>query len=506
MPSLSLPFLSLAVLFPILGALLVSAFAGSRCRLVAQGSATLSLLAGIGAGMEIWRTNAPRMADPWLNGSGSPLLMADPLGIFAILLFCALALLVFTASPRRDTGAESLRDHLLILAGALLVYSADHLGLLLAGWVLTTVPMMFGSSRPAGRIPLTGIALGLSCVSVALGLFLMARSTLSTTGSFTLSTLQLGRTTAPFDHLWTLAFLMLAVLLRKGVFPFHSWVASSAEGGDLLKTVSFTNTHLGAFLIARLAIPLLPLASAEALRGLTDLALLTALVASLMAVVETSPRRLIALLAVSQSSFILTGIGSGTLEGITGAMVYWVVVGLATTTIFLVLRMIEVRTPEPLTLGSHHGLGTKAPRLAVFFLVSALALVGLPGTLGFCAEDLLLHGTMDAHPVIGLLLPIATAINAVSFLRMFSRLFLGKRALHVAPIADALPRERLALATIALLLVLFGFMPGSLVRALGQISAQTGASEAFQQKTSPALPARIAALPAALLAARTTAR
>ncbi|MBK7085452.1 MAG: hypothetical protein IPH53_12640 [Flavobacteriales bacterium] len=37
-----------------------------------------------------------------------------------------------------------------------------------------------------------------------------------------------------------------------------------------------------------------------------------------------------------------------------------------------------------------------APRLAVFFLIFGLALIGLPGTLGFIAEDLLFHGALNA--------------------------------------------------------------------------------------------------------------
>jgi hypothetical protein len=46
--------------------------------------------------------------------------------------------------------------------------------------------------------------------------------------------------------------------------------------------------------------------------------------------------------------------------------------------------------------------------------VFGLALVGLPGTRSFCSWDLLIHGTLASHPPTGLLLPIATAMNAVS--------------------------------------------------------------------------------------------
>src|SRR5262249_4251926 len=59
-----------------------------------------------------------------------------------------------------------------------------------------------------------------------------------------------------------------------------------------------------------------------------------------------------------------------------------------------------------------------APRLAVSFAIFGLALVGLPGTLSFCSEDLLIHGTLMSHPLPGLFLSIATAMNAVSVFRL----------------------------------------------------------------------------------------
>ena len=69
-----------------------------------------------------------------------------------------------------------------------------------------------------------------------------------------------------------------------------------------------------------------------------------------------------------------------------------------------------------------------------------VALVGLPGTLSFCSQELLIHGTLTSHPLTGLLLPIATAINAVSIFRLFTRLFLGKCRTGFTIVADALPR------------------------------------------------------------------
>jgi NADH-quinone oxidoreductase subunit M len=96
-------------------------------------------------------------------------------------------------------------------------------------------------------------------------------------------------------------------------------------------------------------------------------------------------------------------------------------------------------------------------------VIFGLTLVGLPGTLGFCSQDLLIHGALTSHRLIGLLLPIATAMNAVSFFRLFTRLFLGKRRTGFTVMADALPRERWILAAGVLFVVFGGLFPNAVV-------------------------------------------
>ena len=121
---------------------------------------------------------------------------------------------------------------------------------------------------------------------------------------------------------------------------------------------------------------------------------------------------------------------------------------------------MEARTTEVGSPTGFLGLGYHAPRLGVFFTIAVLALVGLPGTLGFVAEDLLFHGSLESHPLLGVGLPLATALNAITGLRLMATLFLGKRGLHVAAISDALPRERWALTLPVVLLVAGGLAPG----------------------------------------------
>lgn len=371
-----------------------------------------------------------------------------------MLLFSCLTLGATLVLPGRDCNSATIGGILFLLGGTLLAYASRNLLVFLVAWILSTIPFLLKrwfrarTWRPAAGLLLSTIALAL-----AIGLMTASGHALS------IDALK-GRSpggTAAF------ALLVVAVMFRKGICPAHAWVADAAEGGPAIPTALLLNGHLGALLVAKLIVPLFPLTAGSTFPVLSWLAIATALYVAIRALAENSPRRLLAFLALSQSACILAGLESRTPEGITGALVHWFVVTVSTMGLFGILRLLEVRFGENLTASRYLGLAEHAPRLAVSFAVFGLALVGLPGTLSFCSQDLLIHGTLMSHPVTGLLLPIATAINAVSVFRLFSRLFLGKRRTGFTLMADALPRERWILAAGLLFVVLGGLFPNAIV-------------------------------------------
>jgi NADH-quinone oxidoreductase subunit M len=102
------------------------------------------------------------------------------------------------------------------------------------------------------------------------------------------------------------------------------------------------------------------------------------------------------------------------------------------------------------------------PLLASSFLLMGLALVGFPGTLGFVGQELLVEGSRGAGPYAGLFILLATALNGITLLRMYFRLFCGTR--DRAPAEQSLRlRERIGFSAIVLLLVLGGLAPRAIV-------------------------------------------
>lgn len=371
-----------------------------------------------------------------------------------MLLFSCLTAAATLVLPKRDCDSRAIGGILFLLGATLLAYSSENLVVFLMGWVLSTIPFFpeswfrARSWRPAASLLLSSLAL-----AVAIGTIYYSGHALS------VDTLR-GRSPGGMA---AFGLLVVAVIFRKGVWPAHAWVADAAESGPSIPTALLLNGHLGALLVAKLILPLFPRTAGNLFPVLSWLAMTTAIYVAIRALTENAPRRLLAFLALSQSACILAGLESRTSEGITGALVHWFVVTISTTGLFGILRLLEVRFGENLTASDYLGLAAHAPRLAVFFAVFGLALVGLPGTLSFCSQDLLIHGTLMSHPVTGVVLPIATAMNAVSILRLFARLFLGRRRTGFTHMADALPRERWTLAVGVLFVVLGGLFPNLIV-------------------------------------------
>ncbi|BDC48564.1 cation:proton antiporter [Bryobacterales bacterium F-183] len=387
----------------------------------------------------------------------------DAFNTVPIVLYTALFVSALLMLPRQDLRGLSVKfDYLLVFTGTMLAYCATQPFLIWAGWTISAIPLLTASH--VHKLSRATVAAG--CLALGGGIFLLS------TGDY---------------PEWAFALIMLAVIQRKGLFPLQSWVGDSFEHGDIVLHGLQFNAHLGLVIIARIALPLLPDLSHSSLMILSDIGLATAVISAVMAVAESRPRRVLAYVVTSQASSILAGLEGMNVEAITGSLMHWMVVPMATTGLLAVLRMLEVRNGGKLgTLQGYLGLGGRFPRLATFFLISGVALVGLPGTMGFISEDLLMHGALEAHPWIGLAIPVATALNAITIYRLFTRLFLGARVEALPTVPDARLRERLPLTAIVLALVVFGVFPQLAVNLRSRAAEQLVRAES--QNAAQAVP------------------
>lgn len=437
---LPIPYLSLGLLAMLIGSVIcLPRFRFGHTRRITLAMLTFSLVSFLAVLLRIHSQNEKIYLDPVL-----PWLETDAVDGLPLVVFNLVALMAVCLAPRRDVKEHSLSGILILCMGTSLIYTAANLVVLNLGWWLTCVPFVSGMFGHAPDRKHTNIALLSSAVMLTLSTFFLHATAISSLSSI--------------SHL-SLIFFLLTIVMRKGLFPLHSWTLRSFETGPLLPKSLLFNSHLGALLVARAESAGLPAFAQQALYALSLLALVTALITSLRGLIEKKPRRLMALVCISQASFILSGLLAVNSAGVMGGMLHWMVVALASTGLIAVVRILEVRVIDVADPTTPLGLAVRAPRLATFFLLSGLALVGLPGTMGYCAEDLLFHGVQDHHPVMGVFLLLATAINAINLMRLYGILFLGVLPKNVIEIPDALPRERWPLTLMVVLLIVGGLYP-----------------------------------------------
>jgi NADH-quinone oxidoreductase subunit M len=450
---LHFPYLSLGLAILLIAAVAsLPKFHGRSPRRLALYGLILSIIAFSLAFVQMTGQPGVVLLDPIL-----PWLKADALDGLHLVLYPLVAAVAICLAPRRDITFHALSGILLLVLGTEVIYASANLVLMNIGWWITCLPFVLGMFGDSPESKYTRIALVSSAVMLMCATFFFQSTDISNMSQI--------------SH-WCLIFLILTVIIRKGLFPLHRWTLQAFDTGPLLPKSLLFNSHLGALLVARAESASLPEYAHQALNWLSILALVTALVTSLRGFIEKKPRRMLALVCTSQASFILAGLLAPNAVGVMGGMLHWIVVMLASTGLIAIVRILEVRVVDVADPSSHLGLAVRAPRLATFFLLCGLALVGMPGTMGYCAEDLLFHGVQDHHPVIGISLLLATAFNAINLMRLYSVLFLGVLPKNVIEIPDALPRERWPLVLIMVLLIVGGIYP-ALPLALRSQAMQT---------------------------------
>ena len=238
------------------------------------------------------------------------------------------------------------------------------------------------------------------------------------------------------------------IAIRAGLAPAHCWVTDLFEKGALGTALLTMAPMTAAYAALRL---LAPAAPEPVLAVLAVAAACTAVYAAGMALVQTRARRFLCFLFLSHSALVFAGIALSTALSLTGGLSLWISVMLAMTGLGLTLRSLEARTGR-VSLRRYLGFHSQTPMLAAFFLITGLAAVGFPGTIGFFGAEMLVDGAGSVAIPIGVAVVLASALNSISVVRAYAILFLGTRHPGTANLGCR-RSERLAILTLTLLLV-----------------------------------------------------
>lgn len=473
------PYLSVLTVAPLVGAVVVALLPRNRPELakrVALGWA-LGVLA---MAIATWVAFDPagdrlqlRESYPWIPHWGVNFtLAADGISLVMLALIAILVPLVILASWHDAERADAKRSvpafFALILAlefTMIGVFAAADVFLFYVFFEIMLVPMYFligsygGARRQYAAVKFFLYALvgGLFMLAAVVGLWVVGGNTLDwqalTQAEIAVETQR-----------WLFLGFFLAFAIKAPFFPFHTWLpdaGGAAPAGVAVLLVGVLD-KVATFGILRYSLPLFPEASRWFAPVALALAVIGILYAALLAVGQNDLKRLVAYTSIAHFGFIGVGIFVFTTQAGTGAVLYMVNHGLATGLLFLVVGMLVARRGSAL-ISDFGGAGKLVPLLAGVLLFAGLASLSLPGLAPFISEFLVLAGAFSVNQPVAVLATVGIILAAAYVLWMIQRTTQGTLNPSLASVEamkrDLSVREKVVVAPMIALIVLFGFYP-----------------------------------------------
>jgi NADH-quinone oxidoreductase subunit M len=283
------------------------------------------------------------------------------------------------------------------------------------------------------------------------------------TGSFDFYTLQklIAEGALPAGPLCWVAFAFLfAFAVKVPVFPLHGWLADSFSEAPVALAMIIAG-KLGLYSMLRFHVSLFPAQAHEIAPILISLAVIGILYGACLALVQRDFWRLLAFAALSHLSLITLGIYGFTLTGSTGAVYQILSHGVVDGALFLLLGALYDRYSTS-QIGAYGGLAVKLPSMATLFVITSLAMLGLPMLSGFIGEFLVLSSTFTGvSQSWAAVATLGVILGAAYMLWLVQRLFYGAESTLTTskPAVDLRFRELAVLWPLALLMLVMGLAP-----------------------------------------------
>ena len=267
---------------------------------------------------------------------------------------------------------------------------------------------------------------------------------------------------------WLFLAFLASFAVKLPMWPVHTWlpdahVQAPTAGSVILAGILL---KLGGYGFIRFSLPMFPQGSAEFIPLMFVLSGIAVVYTSLVALVQTDMKKLIAYSSVAHMAFVTFGLFAMNRQGIEGAMLVMLGHGLVSGALFLCVGVIydRLHTRE---IARYGGLSDNMPGYALLFMLFTMASVGLPATSNFVGEFLSLIGTFRASTWAAIAGTTGIILGAAYMLWLYWRICFGtQRNADAASMPDLSMREWWLLAPIAVAVLWMGIYPESFLRPI----------------------------------------
>jgi proton-translocating NADH-quinone oxidoreductase chain M len=288
-------------------------------------------------------------------------------------------------------------------------------------------------------------------------------------GGFDFDTVRANAGNIPEQWLPLIVFaLVIGLGVKLAAFMLHIWLpyAHAEAPTPVSALLSPAMIGIGAYGLLRLWMELLAGSYEQYSLYINMWGLATMIYGGAMALMQDDIKKVLAYSSISQMGYILFGLSSESILGITGGTMMYVSHGLGKAILFMMAGSIILQTGTR-SMSKLGGLAGKMPYTAVIAMIGALTIIGIPPTSGFMAEWILFNGvlqtaTAEMDPLrttmfaLGIL---ATVLSSAYILWMYKRIFFGKIPEELAHVKDSNRYITATMAVFAAMTLIIGVYP-----------------------------------------------
>ncbi|MET0188135.1 MAG: NADH-quinone oxidoreductase subunit NuoN [Pseudonocardia sediminis] len=228
-----------------------------------------------------------------------------------------------------------------------------------------------------------------------------------------------------------LALLLVGLLFKGSVAPFHTWTPDVYQGAPTPVTAFMAAcTKVAAFgAIARVLYVAFGSTRWEWRGVLWAVAILSMAVGAVLGLTQTDVKRMIAYSSIAHAGFLLLGTMAITQEGTSGTLFYLLAYGFTTIAVFGLISLVRDADGEASHLSQWAGLAKRSPVVAGTMTFLLLALAGLPLTSGFTAKFAVFSAALsDGMAPLVVIALVASAVAAFFYLRVIVLMYFSEPA------------------------------------------------------------------------------
>ena len=266
-----------------------------------------------------------------------------------------------------------------------------------------------------------------------------------------------------------IGMLLVGLGFKVSAAPFHVWTPDVYEGAPTPVTAFMASAGKVAAFAA-----LIRILSVGLEQRIDDwrpvvwaLAILTVFTGSILAVVQTNVKRMLAYSSISHAGFILVGVeaaGHVGSDGVATSMNYLAIYTVLVMGSFAIVLALSGNTDGETNLSDFKGLAKRRPALALAFTVLLFAQAGVPLTAGFVSKFAVIKSSVEANSyVLAISAMVAAVIGAYLYLRIAVSMWLEEPESDSEISVDPAVVVVIVLSVAATLIV--GFFPELLLHA-----------------------------------------